>query len=177
MKKKYETNFGFGILEALIASGIIAFFAAGIVVLGNMTLRSVVINKHRLQAAYLAQEAVEGLKNIRDSNWLDKNPSTTWEQGLAEGEGLGLRLNAGKWERKSNPDSFDLELDQDGNLNFNSLKQIFTREIKITKVRRNPADPGSPNIKANIGVRVSWQDYGRTRTVEINSILTDWMTY
>jgi len=159
-------NSGFGILEALIASAIIVVFAAGVVVLGKISLRNVVINKHKLQAAYLAQEAVEALRNIRDTNWVDNDPNTNWDNGLPTGEKQGIFLkttgSVKKWEVKSNVDQFNLN------------NTVFTREIRI---RRYPAINSLDQKTIGVQVIVSWNDYGKERNVTINSYITDWMSY
>ena len=165
---KLQTNSGFGVLEALIASGIIAIFAGGVVILGNMALRSVVINKHRLQAAYLAQEAVELVKNIRDSNWVDANPNNQWDDGITDSSVNGAKLTYDeldkKWKLESGPKAIPLN------------EVSFTREIRITKAAPTETDPLKKRT-ADIEVKVSWQDYGKEKEVIINSIITDWMIY
>ncbi|GAH02631.1 unnamed protein product [marine sediment metagenome] len=160
------TNSGFGILEALIASGIIAIFAGGIVILGNMALRSVVINKHRLQAAYLAQEAVELVRNIRDSNWVDGDADTECDDGINDSGGNSLKLGKDpddNWELVS---GFEI-------IPLNNV--IFTRKIRITKYI-DSLDPLRKRT-ADIEVEILWEDYGKSKDVTINSIITDWMIY
>jgi len=157
---------GFGILEALVASGMIAIFAGGIVILGNMALRSVVINKHKLQAAYLAQEATELVRNIRDSNWVDEDPANEWDDGINDSGANSLKLD------KDLGDNWELI---SGSNDYTINNVTFTREIRIKKYTADP-DP-LKNKTADIEVKVLWEDYGKPRDVTINSTITDWMIY
>ncbi len=180
MTKKYQLRqFGFGLLEALIASGMIAVFTAGIVILGNLSIRSVVVNKHKLQAAYLAQEAIEAVRNIRDSNWVDENINTNWDNGFPASAGVytnrGVRLSSNLWTINNSPDYFDSNLNQNNIPDYNSNERIFARAIKIT---RNSVSGNTLADKIiDIEVEVSWQDYGKSRSVKIDSSLTDWQQY
>ncbi len=168
-KKLPTTKSGFGILEALVASGIIAIFAGGVVILGNMALRSVVINKHRLQAAYLSQEGVELVKNIRDSNWVDENKNTGWNSGIDDSGGNSRYLDqdttTDKWELISGDKTIILN------------KVSFTREIRITNPTNSDLSDVLKERAADIEVKVRWDDYGKQRDVTINSTITDWMIY
>lgn len=172
MKNNFQKQSGFGILEALIASGIIAIFAAGIVILGNMSLRSVVINKHRLQAAYLAQEAVEIVKNIRDSNWVDGNPDTDWKDGLVNGINWKVKHDnlSNNWEIIGGPENFNLNLENTGDA-------VFTRDITISDISDLNFTPSLKEHALDLEVKVSWTDYGQKRDVTINSVVSDWMSY
>ncbi len=161
-----KSRAGFGILEALVASGMIAIFAGGIVILGNMALRSVVINKHKLQAAYLAQEATELVRNIRDSNWVDEDPANEWDDGINDSGADSLKLDKDlddNWELISGSDDYTIN------------NVTFTREIRIKKYTADP-DP-LKNKTADIEVKVLWEDYSKSRDVTINSTITNWMIY
>lgn len=171
---------GFGVLEALVASGIMAVFAAGVVLLGVITVRSTVINKHRLQAAYLAQEAVEASRNIRDTNWVDENPETSWDQNFPQADGVtsdwGIELvtsldNIRKWQFKQSSDYFDSSLNQ-----FEECNDcLFERKIIITRNTNSQLPLDAKTLK--LSVVVTWLDYSKERNVTINSDITDWMMY
>lgn len=72
-------NKSFTLIEVLIA---IFLITAGMTGAFNLIQRTAVfssISSSRLEAAYLAQEGIELVRNIRDSNWLAGSP---WDQGL-----------------------------------------------------------------------------------------------
>jgi len=58
---------GFGIIEVLIASTILIMFLAAGIVLINASYKNVVVGKHRMQAALLANQKLEELRASRDS--------------------------------------------------------------------------------------------------------------
>ena len=186
-----KQNSGFGILEAIIASGIIALFSAGVVILGNISLRSVVINKHKLQASYLAQEAVEGLRVMRDTAWIDEKPTTSWKEYITKSCSLigGVYTCLGsisctngecgvfyspayqRWHLNPTNIYYCSDLTTSASASGCAGGAIYTQKITIR--------PGvAPNDKtADVIVDISWKDYDKTRSVVINTILTDWMIY
>ena len=171
--KSKKLNSGFGLLEALVASAILVMFAAGVVVLGNISLRNTVINKHKLQASYLAQDAIEIVRNVRDSNWVDGNPDTIWNTGISNGiqHTILNKSNSGDWwsldNSTSTPEYFD------ANCNFvksTDSNIIFTRTITISN-----SLPTSHQLQ--LDVKVSWIDYNKSHNISTTSYLTDWMSY
>jgi prepilin-type N-terminal cleavage/methylation domain-containing protein len=83
MIKIYHTaKNGFTLVETLVATGIltIAILAAFAAVRTGVSTAS--LSKQQITAFYLAQEAVEQVRNIRDGNALNVN-STSWLQGIS----------------------------------------------------------------------------------------------
>ncbi len=83
---KYTRNKGFTLVESLVAISILSLsiLAAFTAVQGGLQDSTIV--KDRITAFYLAQEAMEYIKNIRDENALHSvgGVSTNWLHGLAE---------------------------------------------------------------------------------------------
>lgn len=82
-----KNNKGFTIIELSIA-----IFILSIAIIGTynafITMDKLTSNSSdRFVAAYLAQEGLEIIRNIRDTNWLEMEaePSTTWMSGLYDG--------------------------------------------------------------------------------------------
>ena len=75
MKKKNKFQKGFTLLETVVALGILAICIGGIFV----SLQDIEMNfgyaKGYITAAYLNQEAIEFIRNIKDSNIYEPNPS------------------------------------------------------------------------------------------------------
>ncbi len=61
---------GFTLLEMIIALFIITVGIGGVVALINQSLIASQITASKLVASYLAQEGIELVRNIRDTNWL-----------------------------------------------------------------------------------------------------------
>lgn len=73
---------GFTLLEMVVA---IALLIGGVLVVYGTSARMlahIYNNQNRLVAAYLAQEGVEVVRNIRDQNWAD---GIDWRDGLGDG--------------------------------------------------------------------------------------------
>jgi len=91
----------FTLIEVVVAIFLITVGIGGSFHLVNSLMDFSSISSSRLQAAYLAQEGIELVRNIRDSNWLAGDP---WDQEISDQE-----TNIGKFTRiitinKSTPD-------------------------------------------------------------------------
>lgn len=82
MGKKNRQS-GFTILEVIVVMLIISLGLLGIISLTTQNIRVQYINKNNLIASQLAQEGLELVRNIRDTNWL--TVGSAWNQGLADG--------------------------------------------------------------------------------------------
>jgi len=73
-KRKY----GFTLIEVIVAVFVVALIVVGVFSLVQSTIvyRSFAVSQ--LQAAYLAQEGIELVRNRRDANWI-RNPIPEWE--------------------------------------------------------------------------------------------------
>jgi len=87
MEKLFKNNGGFTIIEIVISMFIIA-----IAIVGIFTALSIVViltsdSADRLTATYLAQEGMEIVRNIRDTNWIkiQSDPATGIEHSWIDG--------------------------------------------------------------------------------------------
>jgi type II secretory pathway pseudopilin PulG len=69
-KVKLLNNRSFTLLEVILAIAVLTAATAGVFSLIIQTFASASLNQSKLVAAYLAQEGLEIIRNIRDSNWL-----------------------------------------------------------------------------------------------------------
>ena len=81
---------GFGILETLLASGVLITVVSAVVGLGSAAVRAGQGAADRQIAYHLANEAVEIMRQTRDSRWIDGNGQTTWNVDDAGAGGLGF---------------------------------------------------------------------------------------
>lgn len=97
MKLNFKKQSGQGLMELIVAIGVIVvgLFSVWALFLSNFSAEH--LSQERIVAANLAREAVEAVKNIRDSNWLaiDVNEQCggelcAWNNGLEiEGDNTG----------------------------------------------------------------------------------------
>lgn len=68
-----STNKGFTLLEVIIAIFLITVGITAVLLLITKTLGAMSLSFSQLKAAYLAQEGIEVIRNIRDTNWVEGN--------------------------------------------------------------------------------------------------------
>lgn len=78
---------GFSLLEIIIAIAVLASGIAGAIALINQTVSTGVFAQKQLIGSHLAQEGMEVVRNIRDTNWIKQNndPAILWDGGLMNG--------------------------------------------------------------------------------------------
>ena len=80
---------GFTIIEVLIAIFILIVGVVAVFALVNKGLSGTIDLSDKLIAAYLAQEGIEIVKNMRDTNWVQNPPplgGLDWDAGLVAGD-------------------------------------------------------------------------------------------
>lgn len=70
---------GFGLLEVVIVLAILSIILGALIWIGRAAAANNIRSQQRAQAVYLAQEGIEVVRQIRDSNWIDGDNTTTWE--------------------------------------------------------------------------------------------------
>jgi len=163
------TKRGFTIIEAIVAIFVITTGIVGVLTLVTQTISSATYSSDRLIAAYLAQEGIEIVRNIRDTNWLEG--AATWNDGLGVGEYEG--------------DYNDSDLtvcpsicDYDNNLRFLKIDGGFYgyplsgTETKFKRKITIGAGPIADSL--NVKVEVFWQEKGKIYSVPVQENLYNW---
>jgi len=150
---------GFTLLEMIIAVTVILIGLIPIMSLMYDSSFGVRLSLSRLQAAYLAQEGLEIVRNIRDSNWLAQTSS--WNNNLEVGE----------WEASydqplSHYQDRNLKINNDGFYGYSGTPTKFKRKITISK----PIDD-----TLQVSVEVSWQEKGKNYSLTVYENLYNWI--
>ncbi len=174
----------FTLVEVIIGVAILSIVMASITVLTIVSIQANQANVNRLTGYYLAQEGLEGLRNMRDSNWLQN-------YGWARNAGWGIDFESDgyytvdyqphatqPWVLSQVTDTTvgtELTLVKDSSekvfyvhdvdISWTELSSKFNRYIEVTHV--------SEGILQATAV-VFWDDHGRTIEVEVSTELTDW---
>ena len=125
-------NEGFTLLETIIAIGIMTMALVGI--LGILSTSISVGKDIRLRhiAVNLAQEGVEVVHNIRNTNWVEQQetPTTAWDDGLTDGTSCVQYDSTALISSCANPLLFDSAL---GVYTYTSgTASFFSRTITIS---------------------------------------------
>ena len=149
---------GFTLLETIIAIGILV--GSSLVVYGATAriLANVSEQKTKFVAAYLAQEGIEVVRNMRDTNWINGAPA--WNTGLEAG------TYRGQYNSTSLLAGGEVALKLDSNHFYNyeaGTATQFKRKITLSQ-------PAEDIIK--IVAEVNWP--GRTSPVTAEEFLYNW---
>ncbi|MFH1656929.1 MAG: prepilin-type N-terminal cleavage/methylation domain-containing protein [bacterium] len=177
--KTSKSNRGFTLLEVIIAVFIISVGVGGMAAIMPSLISGSSINQSRLVAAYLAQEGIEIVRNIRDTNWLEDHYGpvpVAWDEGFfpmsfdcttgCEIDYLGVSAppNIGPYTGAK------LKIDPiNGYYNYASGQDTkFDRKITVQR------DWGDPNNILIITVDVFWNDRGKPYNFSVQEKLYKW---
>lgn len=190
---------GFGIVEVLIASTVIVIILFALTSAGKNALAGSTGTQQRAQALNLAQEGVELVRQIRDTNWIDGNNATDWDtMYLSSGALASVRtfnsvLNTYNYNKctSSSPCSLSLFSYDPANtalkryvlapsggssggeiITLNNWK--FVRNVKVEATHSNllPGIVAGQKEANSMKVTVTVQ-YG-SKSVSVSEILTNW---
>ncbi|MDD3006897.1 MAG: type II secretion system protein [Candidatus Pacebacteria bacterium] len=83
--KKYDNkDKGFTLMEVIVSVGIVAFAFVGVMAVFASNIRVEIASRDKTTASYLAQEAMEIIKNERDTNWF-AGGAANWDNGIGAG--------------------------------------------------------------------------------------------
>lgn len=140
LQKKIYKNFGFALVELMIACALVASITITLLSYGQKGLGLSNIVLRQTQAAYLIEEAAEAVKTIRDNDW-----ATISALSLNTDYYLSFNNNTNSWSLSTTPSTID---------------GIFTRKIVFSSVKRDTnsditssggsVDSGSIKVYINI---------------------------
>jgi prepilin-type N-terminal cleavage/methylation domain-containing protein len=165
---------GFTLVETLVAISILTLSIMATFTAVQNSLQSSSFSKDQITAFYLAQEAVEYVRNMRDTNTIS---GRDWMEGLLTpgdecNSGTPCKVDVSQ-KSFSHCSSTCPLLRQDpvtGLFGYNSgwTETRFRREIKIEEVKAS--DP--PEVL--VIVTMSWTSNGFAKTFQAKQYLTNW---
>jgi len=136
---------GFTLIELLITISVISVGIAGVLIATQQSISVIDYANSRFTAALLAQEGVEIIKNIRDTNFLKGN---SWNDGLSDGDHEVQYIVP---RIAIYTDSY-LTKDEHDFYNYTSADDTkFKRKVQITNV---------PSDKIELEITVYWRKRG-----------------
>jgi hypothetical protein len=175
---------GIVLSEALLA---VAMLAISVLIMGSVittAISTTALSKNYMIAQNFVTEGIEGVKKIRDTNWLlAPNDASCWlrvdtrsvpypNKATSETSYVILvpaDLN-GKYALQAKGGVLDLTngLDPDFKLNLDKLKPDFYRSIVFKDF--NP-EPNQGNRYVTLIVKVEWMEGGKVRTLERSMVI------
>jgi prepilin-type N-terminal cleavage/methylation domain-containing protein len=193
INKKQQTKRGFTLIETLLAVLILTVAIAGPLTIAAKGLQLTLIARDQVVAAALAQDALEYVRFIRDTNRLN---SSDWLGGL-DGTSNGHTTNQAGGQANCTGGNYCtvnsladqvtycgtslatcgstyLYYDASGGeytyASAGNTQSIYSRTISIST-----PSPGGNTHEADVIVVVQWKDAGgSTRSVELRDTLLDW---
>lgn len=160
----FSDNRGTTLVEALVS---VLIFSLGIIpsfVVINLANSLASSIKNNLIAANLAQEGIEVVRAIRDTNWFLDN---SFDLGLADGTYRAEWNSTSLLPESGNP---VLRVDTGGLYNYSTgIQTLFRRKVTITNM-----DPVNCNCQLRVVSEVTWPEKGRTETIRVELHLFDW---
>ncbi|MBT4917157.1 prepilin-type N-terminal cleavage/methylation domain-containing protein [Candidatus Peregrinibacteria bacterium] len=183
---KIRREDGFTLTEVMIGMTIltVAIVAATSLVLGLMKSNS--NNVKTLQAYYLAQEGVEMVRNVRDTNWLNNKDwlnNLVDEAGSADSINRVVGISFLNTEENLTPEQFVSVYPW--NFDSSSFEYVndedvidateFNRSIEISDHEQECEGEveGTCDYKL-VTVTVDWKDGAKDRNFTLQTILTNW---
>jgi len=181
---------GFTLLETLVAIFVITVGLMGVMTVLQMTMFLTSISSSRLTAVYLAQEGIEIVRNIRDTNWLqarDPMKNSPWDDGLVcaappcdwQADYTTITFTNTTDFEKCTDSGYNCYaynealLKSDGGFfNYTSVTETkFKRKITITA----PATPECPAADCrSVKVEVIWSEKGKPYNFSAQENLYNW---
>jgi len=155
---------GFTLMEVLVSIAVILSALVGAIALISFTISGISANESKIIAAGLAQEGLEIVRNIRDSNWLAGRTGIDWVQGIPEEFNQRVQYDSSVFLG-----SGDSQLYKDANdfysHNNSGTPTLFYRTIDVQYLEADV-------IK--VVCTINWQDKKRSRSIVIETRLYNW---
>lgn len=166
---------GFTLIETLVAVLLLSTAIAGPLTIASKGLSASLIARDQMIAFYLAQDAVEYVRFIRDSNKLAGNPWLTNLNACTGADGCTVDPSAGTVTACSGACSLIQKYDDgSGHVYFSyTLGAITPQQFRRTVTLAPPSTGGT--TEEVLTVSVSWRaQSGVTRTIAVRENLLDW---
>lgn len=158
---------GFTLVETLIAILIFSTALVSLMAIASRGISATITAQQQISAQYLAQEGLEVVRNIRDSNFIS---GVAWDTGLINCSlGSPCTVEYGTSQVPPNLVSCsgcEVLQDVNGFFTANAVNPSgFFREIVLT-----PQGPTEYLVTS----RVTWNTKGLERNVTLQTLLTNW---
>lgn len=157
-------NKGFTLIEFSIAVFLISVAVVGSFAVLQQVILSNSLSSSKIVASYLAQEGIEIVRNIRDTQWLLYGEDVNWNSIFAAC-GSGCELDYDEENAPVAATGRYLKIGGNGFYNYESGTMTkFKRKVIIV----------ISGDKYEVTVEVTWEERGRTHTITVREDLYNW---
>jgi len=181
-EEEQKSQNGFTLVETLIAISVLLVALGGPMTIAQRGLSAAFVSRDQVTASFLAQEAIEYVRKVRDGNGI-AGSGTSWLSGLDPAcvtsacrvDALANTVAAcpagGCPALRYNTTNHTYNYSSVGP---NNVLSPFIRSVRITRVPN--ADCPSPALacEVTVTVTVSWQTRMNARTTTVVDYLLDW---
>ncbi len=162
----FKNKKGFTFVELMISFFIISVGLLAVFSFMRYPISQTTSSNLRLTSAYLGQEGVEIVRNIRDGNWLE---GVAWNDQLTN---VNSQVDYDDPELTAVINGGQLYIDTNGYYSHNGgTLTKFKRKITITSVGVSPDD------YIEVSVLIEWEEKGETKSVTVEENLYNWWPY
>lgn len=186
----------FGLLEVLLSGVIIIIILSALMVVARNAVDNSVLLQQRAQATYLAQEGIELVRQVRDTNYIDGKETTTWDK-ITGIESDTIHSSNGMWNYYVSDSLLDKRLriqrftsgqkelskiNIDGTDYYRSIvfwsRNQYSGSSNFSPPIYYLAPTGTPSpsvgkVGYKIRVTVEWQSKNSTKKIQIETMLTN----
>lgn len=166
---------GFTLIETLVAVLLLSTAIAGPLTIASKGLSAALIARDQMIAFYLAQDAVEYVRYVRDSNKLDSDPWLTGLSACTGANGCTIDPTSGTVAACSGTCSLINKYDDGaGHVYFSyTLGSVTPQQFRRTVALAAPST--GETTEEVLTVSVSWRaQSGVTRTISVRENILDW---
>jgi type II secretory pathway pseudopilin PulG len=193
---KLKSQSGLTIVESLVAISILVISVLGPLVIVSQALRTSFFARDQLTTYYLAQEAIEHIRNLRDRNSLRETDHNAWLKDITFLTGINTPEVSPTINAINEPNPVKYRLIRDGGYRLelcpsndcgkltldtvtgvygevtstNQKQSIYTREVVFYQA---PGDITSEQ-EVNIEVTLKWNQVGGTYKFKLRENLLNW---
>lgn len=162
--KQINSNAAFSIIEAMVAIGIVSIGMMGVLSLVTRNILTQTLNKNNLIASMLAQEGLELVREVRDTNWLI-DPVVSFDDGIPATSTIDFYGFQSSGQDFSSSVT-DIKLDSNGFFGHTgATSTMFKRLITVSRTSSEFI-----NVKSTVRWRQNDKDYNYIA----ETLLYDW---
>jgi type II secretory pathway pseudopilin PulG len=193
MKRLISDRKAFGLIETLIACAVLLIVCGALLTISTIVSRDITFARNRTIAYALAQEAVESMRQIRDTNLIDSNEETAWNSFVCDFNSVE-KISTPKISTNNLKDLYLISTDrsvcyptdrvvivpdltssgediQVGGMLYN--RKIYFTSSGIDPLVANSAEVVNQNA-IRITVEINWVDRGANKEINLTELLTNW---